>query len=167
MEAEAHRSASLWGGRGLRTQKPPSPLAHQHLLPFQQPSPRPLLALIRRESLHFCQSRGCLHGNQEKAPSQPQGCLAGCQSAPLSTQPGARWPERPRLSSTIFTFPSSAERLLLQGPGSWVARGPFPRSWSLRVSVDGRALSCHAHRDSKENSARSIHPEQRPSLGPG
>nr|XP_008508070.1 PREDICTED: EGF-like module-containing mucin-like hormone receptor-like 2 [Equus przewalskii] len=125
----------------------------------QATSPHPPLALIRCGSPHFCQSRGCLHGNQEKAPSQPQGCLAGRQSAPLSTQRGARCLGCPGLSSTISTLPS-AERLLLEGPGSGVARGPLPQSWSLRVSVDGRALSFQFHGNSKENSTRSTRPGQ-------
>ena len=124
-----------------RWQKHLPPFAHEHFLPAPatQPSlitsPAQLWILITS-----CQSGGCLHGNQIKAPSQPYSRLPDIKPTVQHSLVPTAQVALAFLSSSSFSLqlPTS---LILELHDSGVGLRPCPWSWSLRVSMDGKALS--------------------------
>lgn len=68
--------------------------------------------------------------------------LPGQMSAHCPAQPGAHCPK-----NIVLELPDSGVDL---GPSSW--------SWSLRVSVDGRALSCQGHQGPRSTQTATLAP---------
>lgn len=104
-------------------------------------------------SHHFlpCQSRGCLCGDQKRFFHHPKPVW---QDINLHCPPQAgifHCLGGSGLSGIVFILltPSSKP---FEESGSWVGLEPAPWSSSVRVCIDGRALSCQHHQSSKENS---------------
>ena len=127
-----HRSTSLVGPTA-RWQKHLPPFTQGHLLPAPVTQSLSIASLDQLWILTTCCQPGrSLHGYQKKALPQPQACVIRHQLQ-CPAQPGAHCPKN----------------IVLELPDSGVDLGPFSWSWSLRVSMDGRALSCRGQQDSR------------------